>query len=102
MKRLFMAAFVAATLCVGNAFAQPAAVKKIIETAKADNQTMHHLDILSNRFGGRLIGSDAYENAAEWMLREFKVRRMPLTAGLATYSSRQNDTLPSIHTSDSS
>ena len=40
MKRLFMAAFVAATLCVGNAFAQPAAVKKIIETAKADNQTI--------------------------------------------------------------
>ena len=72
MKRLFMAAFVAATLCVGNAFAQPAAVKKIIETAKADNQTMHHLDILTNRFGGRLVGSDSYENAAEWMMREFK------------------------------
>ncbi len=72
MKRLFMAAFVAVSLYAGNAFAQPAAVKKIIETAKTDNQTMHHLDILSNRFGGRLIGSDAYENAAEWMLREFK------------------------------
>ena len=72
MKRFFMAAFVAATLCAGSTFAQPAAVKKIIETAQTDNQTMHHLDILSNRFGGRLIGSDAYENAAEWMLREFK------------------------------
>ena len=72
MKRLFIAACMAATLCVGNAFSQPAAVKKIIEPAQTDNQTMHHLDILSNRFGGRLIGSDAYENAAEWMLREFK------------------------------
>ncbi|MBQ8443081.1 MAG: M20/M25/M40 family metallo-hydrolase [Bacteroides sp.] len=72
MKRLFMAVIVAATLCTGHAFAQSAAVKKIIETAKVDNQTMHHLDILSNRFGGRLVGSDAYENAAEWMLREFK------------------------------
>ena len=57
MKKILMAAFVAATLCTGTAFAQPAAVKKIIETAKTDNQTMHHLDILSNRFGGRLIGS---------------------------------------------
>ena len=64
MKRIILSAFVAATLCAGNAYAQPAAVKKIIESAKTDNQTMHHLDILSNRFGGRLIGSDAYENAA--------------------------------------
>ena len=64
MKRLFMAAFVAVSLYAGNAFAQPAAVKKIIETAKTDNQTMRHLDILTNRFGGRLVGSDAYENAA--------------------------------------
>jgi hypothetical protein len=24
---------------------------------------MQHLDVLSNRFGGRLVGSDAYENA---------------------------------------
>ena len=72
VKGLFMAAFVAASLFAGNAFAQPAAVKKIIETAKTDNQTMRHLDILTNRFGGRLVGSDAYENAAEWMIREFK------------------------------
>ena len=72
MKKFFASVLVAVSLCTGNVFAQPAAIKKIIETAKTDNQTMHHLDILSNRFGGRLIGSDAYENAAEWMLREFK------------------------------
>ena len=30
------------------------------------------MDILTNRFGGRVIGSDAYENAAEWMMREYK------------------------------
>ena len=52
--------------------AQDAATKKIIEIGQTDNQVMHQLDILTNRFGGRLIGSDAYENAAEWMLREFK------------------------------
>ena len=48
------------------------AVKKIIEIGKTDNQTMKHLDILCNRFGGRLIGSDAYENAAEWAASKFK------------------------------
>ena len=52
-------------------YAQSSAVKKIIETAKTDNQTMKHLDILTNRFGGRLVGSDGYENAADWMIREF-------------------------------
>ena len=72
LKRMMTTAFFAVTLCVSMSHAQPAAVKKIIETAKTDNRTMHHLDILSNRFGGRLVGSDAYENAAEWMLREFK------------------------------
>jgi hypothetical protein len=47
-------------------------VKKIIEIGQTDNQTMDHLDILTNRFGGRLIGSDAYENAAEWAAYKFK------------------------------
>ncbi|MBU2555689.1 MAG: M28 family peptidase [Bacteroidetes bacterium] len=45
--------------------------KKIIEAAEKDNQTMHHLDILCNRFGGRPIGSDAYENAAIWAASKF-------------------------------
>ncbi len=27
---------------------------------------MHHLDVLTNRIGGRLIGSNAYENATNW------------------------------------
>lgn len=47
-------------------------VEKIIEIGTTDNQTMDHLDILCNRFGGRLIGSDAYENAAEWAAYKFK------------------------------
>ena len=72
MRKIIISLFMAVALCAGHANAQTAAVKKIIETAKTDNQTMHHLDVLSNRFGGRLVGSDAYENAAEWMLREFK------------------------------
>jgi carboxypeptidase Q len=48
-----------------------AIVEKIIEIGKTDNQTMDHLDILCNRFGGRLVGSDAYENAAEWAASKF-------------------------------
>ena len=38
---------------------------KIIEMGRNDNHSMDYLDILCNRFGGRLIGSDAYDNAAE-------------------------------------
>jgi len=47
-------------------------VKKIIEIGQTDNQTMQHLDVLCNRFGGRVIGSDAYENAADWAAYKFK------------------------------
>jgi carboxypeptidase Q len=47
-------------------------VEKIIGIGKTDNQTMKHLDILCNRFGGRLIGSNAYDNAAEWAASMFK------------------------------
>lgn len=45
---------------------------RMISIAAADNQTMKHLDILSNRFGGRLTGSDAYENAAFWAASKFR------------------------------
>jgi len=45
---------------------------KIIQIGKQDNQTMEHLNILCNRFGGRPIGSDAYENAAAWAAYKFK------------------------------
>lgn len=47
-------------------------VQRIIEIGQTDNRTMEHLDILCNRFGGRLVGSDAYENAAEWAASKFK------------------------------
>lgn len=72
MNKLCVAAFLAASLHAGTAYSQPACVKKIIETGTTDNRVMHQLDVLTNRFGGRLIGSDAYENAAEWMLREYR------------------------------
>ena len=46
-------------------------MEKIVELGQSDNRTMEHLDILCNRFGGRLIGSDAYENAAIWAASKF-------------------------------
>ena len=47
-------------------------VNKIIAIAKTDNQTMNHVDVLSNRIGGRLIGSDAYHSATVWSAEMFK------------------------------
>lgn len=52
--------------------AQDAVVEKIIEIGKNDNQTTEHLYTLTSRFGGRTIGSDAYDNAADWVAYEFK------------------------------
>ena len=72
IKKSIMALAILTMLGVSSIFAQSTTIKKIIETAKKDNQTMSHLDILTNRFGGRLVGSDAYENAAEWMMHEYK------------------------------
>ncbi len=47
-------------------------VDRIIELGKTDNQTMHFLDVITNRFGGRLVGSDAYANASSWCASEFR------------------------------
>jgi len=47
-------------------------IEKIIEIGKTDNRTMRHLDVLCHRFGGRPIGSAAYDNAAEWAGGKFK------------------------------
>ena len=47
-------------------------MEKIVKIGQSDNRTMDHLDILCNRFGGRLIGSDAYENAAIWAASKFE------------------------------
>jgi hypothetical protein len=64
-------------VCLCFAFAnltgqQSKVVDRIIELGKTDNRTMHLLDVLTNRFGGRITGSDAYTNAAQWCASEFK------------------------------
>ncbi|MGE4414360.1 MAG: M28 family metallopeptidase [Bacteroidales bacterium] len=57
---LLMFPFVTAT-------AQDQVANRVIEIANKENKTMEHLDILTNRIGGRLVGSDAYTNATYWV-----------------------------------
>lgn len=47
-------------------------ITRIISIGQADNRTMHHLDVLCNRFGGRLVGSNSFDNAAEWVAAMFR------------------------------
>ena len=71
MQRLgFLILFLMAGII--SSVAQDATVKQIINMGRDDNQVMNHLDILSNRFGGRPVGSDAYINATEWVAHKFK------------------------------
>ena len=73
MKRIILIVFTLSIVWVSNLYSQhDPVIDKIIEIGKSDNQTMQHLDVLSNRIGGRLIGSDAYETATKWATKKFK------------------------------
>ena len=74
MKRFYLLTFAIGILftATGVQAQKNKVVDKIIELGQTDNQTMNHLDVLCNRFGGRILGSDAYENAADWCMAQFK------------------------------
>lgn len=74
MKRITnLALLLVAMMMLSPAVAQDSkVVNKIIEIGTTDNQSMDHLDVLTNRIGGRLIGSDGYENASIWVASQFK------------------------------
>jgi hypothetical protein len=72
MKKFLFFPAVWVCMLLTTASAQDAVVKRLIELGRTDNQVMNHLDVLTNRFGGRPVGSDAYENAAEWVAASFK------------------------------
>ena len=76
MKRTFRSLFMLAAMtfagCPYAAAQSDPVVEKIIETGRTDNRTMEYLDVLSNRIGGRLIGSNAYDNAVEWCASMFE------------------------------
>jgi carboxypeptidase Q len=47
-------------------------VRKIIELGARDNRVMTWADYASNRFGGRVTGSNAYNDATAWAVWQFK------------------------------
>ncbi|MGE5362015.1 MAG: M28 family peptidase [Bacteroidales bacterium] len=47
-------------------------VQKIIQLGTTDNQVMRWNDYASNRFGGRETGTNAYRDATEWAVWQFK------------------------------
>ena len=51
--------------------AQSAAVKKMVDMGVNDNPTWEYLSTLTGRFGGRLLGSGAFEDAQKWLIAEF-------------------------------
>jgi hypothetical protein len=48
------------------------AVAKIIELGTKDNRVMDWADYASNRFGGRETGTNAYNDATEWAVWQFR------------------------------
>jgi len=73
MKKALLLSFTLILFLGTDVFSQnDPVVDKIIEIGTTDNQVMDHLDILCNRFGGRPIGSDAYDNSARWAASKFE------------------------------
>ena len=74
MKKLNIIVLSLTFICYFSAVSaqQDKVIKSIIRIGQTDNQTMNHLDVLTNRIGGRLIGSDAYIDAEEWCSAQFK------------------------------
>jgi hypothetical protein len=74
MKRQTLIVWLLAAIFISSSSAQTTdpVAKKIIEIGTTDNRVMEHLDILSNRIGGRVIGSGAYEDAEKWTASQFK------------------------------
>jgi hypothetical protein len=80
MKKLIVLVAFAVCLCTQtflSIHASPQAqddpvLAKIIDIGRNDNQTTTWLDVLTNRFGPRISGTDAYNNAAQWALQQFK------------------------------
>jgi hypothetical protein len=62
------------------------AVRRMVALSRSEPRAMEWLDILSNRFGGRMTGSDAYTHAAAWtrmQLRQWGVQAELEEAGQA-------------------
>ena len=71
MKRKITAVLTFLCLCIAGMQAQNKVIQKMIDESSSHPQAEHYLDVLTGRFGGRILGSDAFENAQQWMVREF-------------------------------
>jgi cyclophilin family peptidyl-prolyl cis-trans isomerase len=71
MKFRFLLLFLLLNSLLTSAQKDPA-VEKIIDLGTADNRVMEHMDYLTNRFGGRLTGSDNYNSACIWAINTMK------------------------------
>lgn len=70
MKKFLVAIVFGISIYNSASIAQDATALRIIAIGKSDPQVMQHLDVLSNRFGGRTTGSDAYTHAAAWVTNQ--------------------------------
>lgn len=67
-----LALVLVATLTINPVLAQDKVVKKIIELGQTDNKVMEHEDFISNRIGGRIVGSDALQYAEKWVAQQLR------------------------------
>ncbi len=72
MKKFLTTITMALLMAPMGVAAQNSAVKKIMDMAQNDNQTVTHLRTLTGRFGGRMVGGDNYDNAVEWAAAQFE------------------------------
>ena len=71
MKRIVMTAALLISVAVSG-LSQDKVVQKVLELGSTDNQVMELEDFLTNRIGGRPIGSHALEDAEKWAADQFK------------------------------
>ncbi len=81
MKKRALLSFVVALAVLASVAASPQraaapavdpVVAKIIELGRTDNRVMEWADYASNRFGGRESGTNAYNDAADWAVWQFR------------------------------
>ena len=72
LAALPLALVAAAVLHVSVSAQEDPVVRRIMELGTTENQAMVWADYSTNRFGGRLTGSDAYNNAADWAVWQFR------------------------------
>ena len=79
MKKIMILALsvLSALMTCATLAAKDRVVEKIISEGTSNPQVGDHLDVLTGRFGGRLIGSAAYDDAANWLLHKYSQWGIP-------------------------